>query len=244
MRKIATVMVATIFAASQSFAAPVDLSGWTAEGDGRWQVASDDNSVTQTINGAPTVFFSSGSEAQGTELNGTIMSRDGDDDYVGFVLGYDAGELNGTDVDFWLIDWKQRNQNYKGSRAYAGLSLSHVTGDTSSAGTDFWTHSGTVQEVQRGATLGSTGYVRNALNEFSVVFTKTLIEVAVNGTVELSYAGNFEDGAFGFYNFSQRNVAYQGITADPVPSQVPLPATGLLLMAGLGAGAFVRRRRG
>lgn len=244
MYKTATMVTAAIIAATQSLAAPVDLTDWTSEGRGRWKVAGDGHSVKQKANGDPTVFFASGSKAQGTRLNATIQSLGGDDDYVGFVLGYDAGELNSTDADFWLIDWKQKNQNYRGSKAYAGLTLSHVTGNTGRAGTDFWTHSGIVQEVQRGATLGSTGYVRKALNEFSVIFTKTLIEVSVNGNVELSYSGDFEDGAFGLYNFSQEKVVYQGITSEAVPSQVPLPATGLMLMAGLGAGAFVRRRRG
>ena len=62
--------------------------------------------------------------------------------------------------------------------------------------------------------------------------------------LELSVAGSFSDGSFGFYNYSQANVRYAGITEEVIPPTIPLPAT-LPLLAGAIAGVIgLRRRRG
>jgi hypothetical protein len=230
----------------------VDLSGWIensfqgAFGAGNWTVQGPDNdTVFQSLNGDPTVFFDAGTNAQGTTLSGQITVGDTtDDDFIGFVLGYQDGEFNSSNADFWLIDWKLRAQsNVQLGDSSAGLALSHVTGDMSntSAG-DFWAHSGTVNEVQRATSLGSISWVRNRTYTFDLTFTSTLIEVSVDGTKQISFAGNFTDGAFGFYNYSQENVTYAGITSAPAP--IPLPAGLPLLLAGLGGLALVRRRAG
>jgi hypothetical protein len=73
---------------------PVDLSGWTAEGTGNWTRAADNNSVFQSLNtAAPTVFYAPGN-ARGLQLSGTIRQSGGsDDDFIGFVLGYQPGDL-------------------------------------------------------------------------------------------------------------------------------------------------------
>lgn len=42
---------------SMSQAALVDLSSWTAEGAGNWSLQSGNDTVFQSINGGPTVFF-------------------------------------------------------------------------------------------------------------------------------------------------------------------------------------------
>lgn len=231
-----------------AFAAPVDLTGWIENGlggnngAGTWTVQSGNDSVRQSINGSPTVFFEPGTNSQGTSLSGTIeVDTTSDDDFVGFVLGYQADEFNSSSADFWLIDW---NQAVNGSSAPAGLALSHVTGDLSSASNnDFWQHAGTVDEVARGTNLGATGWADRTEYTFDLTFTDSLIEVFVDGVLEISYAGTFGDGAFGFYNYSQSSVVYAGITADVLPSAVPLPAGLPLLLAGLGAFGWMRRRQ-
>ena len=195
----------------------------------------------QSKNGDPTVFFESGSNAQGTALSGSIKTNGGDDDFIGFVLGYQADEMNSTSADYWLIDWKQQNQ----SGASIGLALSHVSGDIANgaaANPTFWAHTGVVSEAARATNLGSTGYVHGQSYTFELTFTDSLIEVYVDNVLEISYGGSFTDGAFGFYNYSQANVEYAGITADPLPG-VPLPASLPLLLAGFGALGLARRRR-
>lgn len=254
MKKIilaAALSVAFPFAAA---AAPVDLSGWIENGfkgnngAGTWTVQSGKDTVNQSINGDPTVFFQPGDNAQGTKLSGTITSHyAGDDDYIGFVLGYQADELNSTNADFWLIDWKRATQTFGGVTADVGLSLSHVTGDIQNgpnATNSFWGHDATVAEVQRATNLGSTGWATGTTYTFDLIFTSSLIEVYVDNQLEISYSGSFSDGAFGFYNYSQQNVTYAGITEDVAPGAVPLPAGAWLMLTALGGIAAMRRRKG
>ncbi len=237
--KIATV-TAMVLSAGSAFATPVDLSTWMAEGQGNWNVATPADSVFQTINGRPTVFHN-GTDSQGNALAGSIeVQTRGDDDFIGFVLGYDSGDLTSATADYWLIDWKQNDQTYQGPGP-RGLALSHVTGTGPEV--DFWTHTGSVDEVARGTNLGSTGWDDNTEYLFDLTFTSTLIEVFVNDVLEISLAGNFEDGAFGFYNYSQSNVRYAGITQTVVPSAVPLPAGLPILFSALGALGLASRRR-
>lgn len=235
-----------------SLAATVDLSGWTAEeGNGspaaNWTVqGTNSDSVFQSQNSRPSIFFNPGSNDQGQALKGQItVETTGDDDFIGFVLGYNTGEFDSSTADFWLIDWKQGDQPFYGnigSAGSAGLALSHVTGNVGAAPeSDFWNHLGTVNEVARATNLGSTGWADKTTYDFELVFTSSLIEVFVNGQKEISYAGSFTDGSFGFYNYSQNAVRYAGITEEAV---VPLPASLPLLLAGLGIFGVMRRRKG
>ena len=254
----ATTLALTLPLAVQAAPVAVDLTGWTAEeGNGgtaaNWVVQTGNDSVLQTRNSRPSVFFDTGTDAQGTALKGSItVETTGDDDFIGFVLGYNAGEFDSATADFWLIDWKQNNQTFSGEFAGAGLALSHVTGDVATADEDdFWGHVRTVSEVQRATNLGSTGWLDNTTYSFELTFQPNLISVSVNGNVELSYTSamfgsTFTDGAFGFYNYSQDRVRYAGITEEVLPpsSEVPLPASLPLLLAGIGGVAALRRRKG
>lgn len=193
---------------ASALAGPVDLTDWRAEGGtSDWRVQAGNNTVLQRRNGNPTFFFNPNqTSSQGRSLSGSItVQTRADDDFIGFALGYDSGEFGSASTDFWLIDWKQANQG----AASVGLALSHVT--SANVTSNFWGHTGGVNEVQRGATLGSTGWNDLQTYDFNIVFTSTLIEVTVDGTTELSYSGNFNDGAFAFYNYSQSTVLYSSI---------------------------------
>jgi hypothetical protein len=227
-------------------AAPVDLSGWTAQGGGNWVLQAGNNSVLQTINGRPTVFFGPG-DAQGTKLSGTIrVQTTTDDDFIGFVLGFKSGDLSAGSTDFILIDWKQQTQSNFGCSGARGLAISRATaglGDNRGA----WCHSGNgVTELARASNLGSTGWADNTTYSFDLLFTASNIQVLVDGVKEIDVNGSFANGSFGFYNYSQQAVLYAGITEDilpPVPG-VPEPASWAMLIAGFGlVGAASRRRR-
>ena len=88
-----------------------DYSTWTEESPnstGNWVLSAGNTSVLQTINNDPT-FFVSPNVIFNTTVSGTIeMTVEEDDDFVGFVFGYEtpnAGTSN-TNWDFLLFDWR------------------------------------------------------------------------------------------------------------------------------------------
>lgn len=251
MRYFASLSIATcavLAATAPASAAPTDLSTWTAEGPGNWVLAGDHNSVTQTLNDNPTTFYSD-FMAQGTRLSGTIrVNTTSDDDYVGFVLGFDPGELASNSTDFLVIDWKQIDQGSFGGTAQAGLAISRVTqGLQNDSGAWWHDPANGVTELARAATLGDTGWTDLTTYTFDIEFTATNVKVFVNNALELNVNGAFSNGRFGFYNYSQQNVTYAGITDEvlPPPNGVPEPASWAMMIGGFAlAGAAARRRKG
>ena len=258
-------MVAIAFASAFASAAsaatmqPIDLTPWNAEGlpgSSDWQVSGDGTSVRQTVNSTPTVFFGGGN-AQGYRFNGKVeVDTTNDDDFFGFVLGYDSGDLGGGS-EFLLIDWKQATQtlSYASSGSgQRGLALSRVTGNINTGGSstpnaDAFHHIGVVDELARGSTLGSTGWADRTEYTFDIAFTATNVTISVDGVEQINYtlsSGTFDDGMFGFYNLSQNDVVYSAFTyglINPPPAPVPLPAGAPLLVLGIGGLAIARRRR-
>lgn len=238
---------------SLSQALPVDLTPWAAEsypavsgfGAGVWTVAADGDSVYQSVNGQPTMFYSD-FNAINSDITGTISSGGGDDDYIGFALGFLPGDTGNATADYLLVDWKNGTQAFDfgapsdttpGSTAYAGLAVSRVTGLPTAD--EFWGHvnfaqdaGGGVEELARGNTLGGTGWVPGESYDFRFVFQSNLLQVYVDDVLEIDLAGSFSDGRLAFYNFSQAGVTYSAFDVDPAPP-IPVPAAAWLFGSGL-----------
>jgi len=144
------------------------------------------------------------------------------------------------------MDWKQGTQYYNfgsgGGTAYAGLALSTVTGSVANnvPGNDYaWQHSGPVSEQQRGSTLGKTGWVDYQSYDFKLIYTPGRVQLFIDGTLELDYAGSFSDGSFGLYGFSQDRIEFSDLSV----SVIPAPGAILLGSIGIGLVGFLRRRR-
>lgn len=229
-------------------AEPSDLSTWLVNGDGSWELSSvetPNDTAFQRRNSIPTVLFNN-ANSQGTILTGTVeVETTTDDDFFGFVLGYDDGDLGANSTaNYILIDWKQTNQ----SGWNAGMSISRVTGGPiASSGTDVsgdaWTHTGNVSFIERAATLGNVGWEDNTPYQFDITFNSNNIIVRIDGEEQFNIDGTFENGSFGFYNFSQPNVRYTGITEETIPP-VPVPAAVWLFgSALLGFTGIAKRKR-
>lgn len=254
----------------ENVSASTDLSLWTAEsyvavngfGAGVWNVSEDGTSVTQTVNGQPTFFYSP-SEAFGTSTTGTlrVSSSGGDDDFIGFVLGFQPGDSTNPNADYLLIDWKRGTQSYNfgapslssGGSALRGLAVSRVFGIPDAD--EFWQHanldgtpdSSGLEELARGITLGNSGWAFNTDYEFIFDFGPENLQVWVDGVMQFDLTGNFNNGRFGFYNFSQAAVTYSTFLVEEgnFPS-VPVPAAVWLMgsaLAGLGLTRVPQRKR-
>ncbi len=219
---------------------PVDLNTWSKQGDpsdGTWTVSSDGTTVLQSINGDPT-FFVSPSDLFNDTITGTFgVESTGDDDYIGFVFGYQsplgAGPGTYNDYEFFLFDWKQGNQSFGGGFAAEGFTLSKVDSVITNPGDGtqpFWDHEDAPPGFDVIATDYGTdrGWDDNQVYTFSLTYTAALIQISIddgddsNGvfddeiifTITPADAGLtvFPSGRFGFYNFSQPDVRYAGFT--------------------------------
>ncbi len=254
---------ATALASTSLEAAPVNLNTWTAEsypavsgfGAGVWTVAPGGGSVNQSVNGQPTLFYSD-FNTTGSDVRGKIKTQDAsDDDYVGFALGFSPGDTGNSTANYLLLDWKKATQSFDfgapsttpGSTAFIGLSVSRVTGVPTAD--EFWGHvnftshtGGAVEELARGATLGSTGWVTNTEYTFRMIFTSTNLKVYVDDILQMDVTGTFEDGRLAFYNFSQANVTYSAFTIDPAPGLLAPGGIALFAVGMIGLALRARRR--
>lgn len=225
-------------------AAPVDLTDWVRQGSGNWQLQAGNNAVLQRVNTTGPTFFVNNANSQGQQLSGTIQVQTrSDDDFIGFVLGYNVGDLSNASADYLLIDWKQGDQPSGGCTGRAGLAISRVTG-TLTNGRGPWCHDPdfNVTELARATNLGFTGWADNTEYTFDLVFQPTRVKVLVDGVEEISVSGSFTNGSFGFYNYSQENVLYAGLQQVEAPA-IPVPAALPLMASGLGLIGALRLRR-
>lgn len=248
MKKL-VILFLFILVPSFAGATNLDLSSWGQEGpsgNGNWVVAGDNLSVLQTINGQPTVFLSDDTYIN-TSFEGAFRAgADGDDDYMGFVFGWQSPN------DFYLFDWKQGQQ----SGSAPGYYLSHITASGTTSTTDDWWEvipfsNHHVDNLTNGydvlATNLGTGWVDNVLYDFILDYTNSQIKISIGGTDIFTLAGSYSAGNFGFYNYSQSQVYYEGFTEETIPdpggNQVPEPATMLLFGIGLLGLAGVNRKK-
>jgi hypothetical protein len=241
-------------------AAPIDLSTWTpltldysgGQPAGNWDLESGNTAVVQTINADPSFYLNNINQTS-YSMDGSwevLSSGNGDDDYMGFVFGYQNSS------NFYLFDWKQGTQNYSGGTAYEGMTIKKMTGATGDGLVDlslgeFWENGADFGDMSVLAQnhSSSAGWADETLYNFHLDFNKNPGEIHIvvkEGATTLwdttVIDNTFSAGQFGFYNYSQQSVRYAGFEQTggvtvPVPTSIALFGLGLV---GLG---FARRRK-
>ena len=211
---------------SQGCPMSVNLNTWNQEGNsgaGNWAVAPDGQSVTQTINEAPT-FYVGPDVYSNAVIEGTIeVNTAQDDDFIGFVFGYqDPIGMGSDDYHFWLFDWKKEAQTVSGDFADEGMTLSKITLTDFDINVEperkkyFWRHD---DDLGKHATLGTnlgngTGWVTNQVYTFTLDLTDTSAIIMIDGDTIFDVQDSFTSGRFGFYNYSQAQVKYTSFTTS------------------------------
>ena len=206
----------------------VNFNNWQQGGDpdfGDWEVKNFGNEVVQKINGDPTIYYTP-FDLINVEIEGTInVGNDEDDDYVGFVFGYQnpIGNAAYDFYDFWLFDWKKGNQeedigDCPVTTAYEGFALSKVYGtiteDCSTNGiwNCFWGHNSNSYFNVLATDYGNNGWDHNTDHHVKLIYTYTEIVIIIDGETIFQESGCFQPGRFGFYNYSQKGVTYSNFS--------------------------------
>lgn len=200
---------------------PIDLSNWQTiqyelnfQGDANWALQPGNTAVLQTINSDASIFLSD-FDAAGQAIQGKWRCETtNDDDFMGFVFGYqDRGQ-------FYLFDWKKASQTHVGF-AEVGMTLKvvNVPGGADPKDTDLWPSAGSANVAI--LEHNTIPWVTNVTYDFTLVYTSGNIQITVeqNGNVLESWNVSdttFPAGKFGFYNYSQNAVRYEGFTQQDV----------------------------
>lgn len=182
------------------------------QGAAIWVLGVSNNIVTQTRNADPSIFLSD-FRLESDEITGTwrASSADTDDDYMGFVFGYQ--DTN----HFYLFDWKRLNQaNSDCGDALQGMNLRVLNSSVPLTCSKLWS--------TFGDGVGMTNLFHNSigwqadrdytfnLRFFPGSFTVTIRE-GTNTLATISLADStYTNGGFGFYNNSQGQIRYTGFT--------------------------------
>ena len=218
-----------IFFISPSWAqfTPVDLNNWRQEGllsNGNWTISAEGTSVLQSINGAPT-FFVSPDTIFNTVVRGKFrVETSRDDDFIGFVFGYQRPRGEEEYYDFLLFDWKQVTQTWSSWTGYEGFTLSRldgiITGNLASGNVPYWGHADTNMTVLDTRYADTLGWADNTEYLFELSYRADRIVIKIDSVTIFDINGTFQPGRFGFYNYSQPNVRYQEFILNQYPVAV------------------------
>jgi len=128
-----------------------------------WSISNGNLTVTQSENSDPAVYVST-LPAMGVTISFELtVNTTQDDDFIGWVVGYESGDNLSPTADWILFDWKQTSQTLGGwgggggAGAYGaeGLRMYRVTGAILDRD-DMWGHQGSVAEIALAGDFGTT----------------------------------------------------------------------------------------
>ena len=224
-------------------------SNWTNYGTATWGLADHGTygRILRTPDNSslPSYFVSDDVLHDGTiELEIGALTT-GDDDFIGLVFRWqDQG-------NYYLLDWKQGQQNHRGT-GYEGLTLRAIrnfdfdangTSDALSVSEWLWNTSPSRSDVLAYRHGSAEGWADNAMYRLKVVLSGDHIQVYKNDTLIFDVTdASFASGRYGPYTYSQEqtsirnlSVSRQTATIDRIELEIPpgwpLPLAGTNLAA-------------
>jgi len=229
---------------------PVELDKWKAinyrypankQEYARWELGVDGETVTQVVNGDPSIYLSDRNLAR-TSISGTwLVDTNDDDDFIGFVFAYkNPGR-------FYLFDWKSGAQSDGGcGKAEQGMCVKIVDAPYAGAqtgkldlgkpfdGFDLWNTKGTEGKVRLLHHEPTEGWESKKPYRFKLDFSPDSFHITVKDGERVIFDKAFNDniyktGKFGFYNFSQGKVVYKGFKTTIIPG-APLSRVMIIII--------------
>ncbi|MBK7154549.1 MAG: hypothetical protein IPH72_22665 [Sandaracinaceae bacterium] len=119
--------------------------GVGGNGPATWTLDADNRGVIENTNSHAAVYSTILPQQVGEIVfDVRVEENGGDNDFWGWTLGYDVGELNATatpaGTDFLFFAWKQQQQDRGAADRQSGLGLTRVTGPGDDE--DYWLGSG------------------------------------------------------------------------------------------------------
>jgi hypothetical protein len=229
----------------------IDLSTWEQKGDissGIWVIEEGNRTVIQTVNRYST-FYVSPNNVIDQVVQGTICVKDldtwKDDDFIGFVFGFkDIDGVSPQAYDFYLFDWKKKTQSTSNGTAYEGYRLMRVQG--TAEGDSLWDNIGggitVIQEKIDSDGTNEYNWQFDTEYSFKLIYGTNRIKILIDDEVIFDVEGDFQEGKFGFYNYSQSYVQYGNIQQAPASFDAAAPvATDDSY--GMDKGAILTRTR-
>ncbi len=206
----------------------IDLSTWEpiidfgsgTQEDALWIVSDDGTSVRQVFNAKSSAFISDFSISNAQIKGRFKVNTSFDDDFIGFVFGYQNNQ------QYYLFSWKQGTQE-NATRGIKVVKFDLEEGRTPSLWVDNPSN-GTV--LYRNTDFGWNDFIWYdfVLTFHSGEFTISLYQEEVLLDTFTLQDDTFSEGNFGFYNYSQDEVFYQGFESERLASrsyQYPVIAT-------------------
>jgi Cadherin-like beta sandwich domain len=217
----------------------LDLCKWGQEpaNSGSWNVYSGCDGVHQTINGSPSFFFGTDIVPSDRMVTVSLLSSGGDDDYIGFAIGFSAGDWTNPEADFLLIQWNQHagNSNWQNPRGnfpngVVGIWLERIKQAGNSY--SFGNRPGT---IAIGTSGPDSGWLRGVEYVFRLKFSPTLVEVWLKlasqsdsqytKIIEHADSTPYRRGPLALYNYSQGDVRYGSFKVIPLEDFEGRPVT-------------------
>ena len=193
----------------------VNLPAWSvvqyefnSQPDADWIFDVGNTVATQIVNADASILVGDFNLAN-DQMEGTWrVNSNQDDDFVGFVFGYQDAQ------HYYLFDWKKLNQDDPLGMAERGMSVKVVNADSPTIAADLWPTAGNANRVR---TLFHNNIPWEEFTDykFTLEFHPGMFTITVKrGDVVLEAVtlvdNTYRSGRFGFYNYSQEQVQYSG----------------------------------